>query len=147
MAISALAFSLLLQLTAAEEAFLTCTSIEESDVRLACFDRAAEPLSKVIEKRARDAEDRFGQVAPDTDDRQLDEIETAVLEVDLGQNGNVTFHLENGHVWRKLRSSGRTIRESQLGRIETAVIKKAALGSHRMTVEPLGWSFKVKRVK
>ena len=148
--LSALALGVLLaQATPVEEALLQCTAISKDKERLSCFDEAISALKQETEVRAAKQQEKaveeFG-VTVRAAEKELQELGDKVSEVRLDYNGRAIVTLENGQVWRQIQSSSRPILSVEIDRIETATIKRAALGSYRMTVEPLGRSFKVRRV-
>lgn len=148
--LNAIFLSLLLaQNLPSEDALLKCTEITSDAARLACFDEAVAGLRIEANRRAEQqkaqAVEEFGITNPN-EDEQLQEVAAAVIDVRIDRAGRAVVTLDNGQVWRQLQSGNRPVRSIDFKRMKTATIKKAALGSHRMTVEPLGRSFKVKRV-
>ncbi len=55
--------------------------------------------------------------------------------------------LDNGQIWRQLDSDTRYLRPLKEGVTYTATIKRGAVGSFRMTVEPTGQTIRVRRIK
>lgn len=146
-----LATTLLIQGSISEQALLDCAEIDNKNKRLACFDDAVGPLREAInqreELRAQQAIDDFGRAAPKPEVEALEELELAVTEARLNRAGDLVVTLENGQVWRQSSSNGQPIRNLHLKKVKSVIISKAAMQSHRMRVEPLGRSFKAKRVR
>ena len=146
-----LAASLMLQGSVSEQALLECAEIDNNSKRLACFDQTVGPLRKAIdereEKRAQQAVEDFGRAVAKPEVEALDKLEVAVTEARLNRSGELVVTLDNGQVWRQTSSNGIAIRQLHLKKVKTVVISRAAMQSHRMRVEPLGRSFKAKRVR
>ena len=94
----------------------------------------------------KDMDGRFGlprkpQRSTDSDDEQ--ELSARIIRFNRNQNGNYTFYLDNGQVWRE--TSGSTL---QFTRKQANIrIKKGAIGGYRMIVEGMAGTGRVKRVK
>ena len=84
---------------------------------------------------------RKPQRSTDSDDEQ--ELSARIIRFNRNQNGNYTFYLDNGQVWRE--TSGSTL---QFTRKQANIrIKKGAIGGYRMIVEGMAGTGRVKRVK
>lgn len=154
---------------------LACRGVEDDARRLACLDEAAASLATAVsgsQASAAAAEDRsanFGFIrrepvraeeefgaedlpkqaaAVDKKDenRDIRELRAKVLESGANPFGKAVLVLDNGQVWRQLDSDNVRLRIPR-GVEATAIIKKSALGGYRMTVEPLGRTIRVKRIK
>ena len=145
------AISLAAQPTEAEAAVLACTQVADDRARLACFDAAVRTLEVAAEEKEERAAEAavaaFGKQERASGRETLEELTLAVTDVSLDRNGVATFTLENGQIWRQTSRSSQPIHSGQMSHIETATITSAAMGSHRMRLEPLGRSFKVKRIQ
>jgi hypothetical protein len=155
-----------------EAAVRRCSSVDDSEERLACFDAAAasledrtaeelssarterqprivpqprpEPASRPAPAPRAAPEESFGKAAVPAN--EPDAITSRIVEARLDRADKVILQLENGQVWYQVSGDRTRLREVQLGRAESVVIEKAALGSFRVTIEPLGRSFKARRV-
>ncbi|GAB4533747.1 MAG: hypothetical protein Kow00133_21470 [Amphiplicatus sp.] len=155
---------------------LACRSIEDDAQRLACLDEAAAGLAAAVSGAQASAapaedpaatfgfnrqepvrtEDEFGAedlpkqaaapVEKEEEGRDIRELRARVLESGANPFGKAILVLENGQVWRQLDSDNVRLRIPR-GVAATAIIKKSALGGYRMTVEPLGRTIRVRRVK
>lgn len=74
-------------------------------------------------------------------------ITVAVQSVELNGRGKATVTLADGQVWRQLNSDSVTVSRGRARRAEMATIKRGALGSYRMTIEPSGRTIRVKRLR
>ena len=72
-------------------------------------------------------------------------FEGAIASVAFDPYGDAIVTLADGQVWRQLRSDSRKLRERDAEAAERVVVKRGAFGSHRMTVEPLGRTIRVRR--
>lgn len=80
------------------------------------------------------------------DDRK-EPLIVAIQSVELNGRGKATVTLSDGQVWRQLNSDSVTISRGRAKRAESATIKRGALGSYRMTIEPSGRTIRVKRLR
>ncbi|MCI5045225.1 MAG: hypothetical protein MRY72_11055 [Aquisalinus sp.] len=55
--------------------------------------------------------------------------------------------LDNGQVWQQVDGDRRYLRKLRDGVQYTAIIERAALGSYRMKIEPMGQIIRVRRIK
>lgn len=113
-------------------------SLAAAQARAADAERRAQEAEAALaaaEQRADSAERRAGP-----ERRSFDE---KVDALGFGADRTLIIRLEDGTVWRQIRDD-RQVRESDLQRIERAYVTPAALGSWRMTLEPLGRSIKVR---
>ena len=85
-------------------------------------------------------------MAPEGTGLPRDEPITA-LDFDAYDTARVT--LANGQVWQQLSAEGVVLRPTgrQADAGLRATVRRAALGSHRMTVEPLGTTIRVRRAR
>lgn len=90
-----------------------CASLAAPAARLACYDEAFPLLPEVAEAAARRARDEFGLVRlPESpgdaesaiDQQGLEQVESRVLRVDRGRDGQRIVILENGQVWAQTGS-------------------------------------------
>lgn len=151
------------------DAVYACIDIEPDGDRLACYDDAvgrlkiAEDTGEIatvsrteVEQVRREA---FGFSLPslpafawrgdDSDDgdskaEKIDTVTLAVSEIERLQTGRLFITLENGQVWRQ--TDGPRVTYSASRGVESAEIKRAALGSYRMKLDG-GRAFRVKRVE
>lgn len=155
---------------------IACREIDEPLERLACLDKAAETLAftriireeEVAEKKreqrenfglaksdvdkAPDTVENFGseaivEVRRDRDDKKLKSIESKVVEIRINKLGKVTLTLENGQVWRQLRSDNKTLRLPRSEQLYTARIKRSIVGNYMLTVPELKRTIRVSRVE
>ena len=158
------------------EAFLRCTGIEEDAARLACFDRTAAMTSNEAavlspaptpesarppapQTAPRAALPPAPAAAPEPERaralfglRRRERVEpesltAAVAELELNRAGKLTVTLADGQVWRQLSGDVTSIRLRSEMEPQTATIRQAAMGSYRMTIEPMGRTIRVKRVE
>lgn len=142
-----------------------CASIVGDAERLACYDEtvsrfeAAEKAGEVttISKSEVEelAQDSFGFSVPSLprivmpkfggDQGGLpDEVELAVASVERTRYQKLRVTLENGQVWEQ--TDGKRIQYSQRIGVDSAVVKRAALGSYKMKLDG-GPAFRVARLK
>ena len=164
-------------LTAQDGAFLRCAGIADDAERLACFDRAAAMVetrgesaaapvlgpalppetapppapatapAAALPPPAADPEPerrRFGlpQRRAEPDSQTL-----GVAELSLDRAGKLVVTLADGQVWRQIGGDTTAVRLPRAGTEQTATVRRAALGSYRMRIEPLGRTVRVKRVE
>lgn len=155
---------------ASTDAVYACADISDDIERLACYDTAVGRL-KVAEEagevttisRAEIEEvqrDSFGFSIPslpkiampkfgggDKDGKpafeEFNEISAGVTRVRKDSSGKLLVQLDNGQTWRQSDSRRVYLRG---GEADSAVIKKAALGSFRMKLDG-GTAFRVERTK
>jgi len=140
------------------DAALQCRDVVSADARLACFDAAyatqEKPSSSALEtaivapaasaasapppavKSA--TEEQFG--LPQS---QIETLTSVITSVDKDAVGRLTFHLENGQTWKQIE----TRRFRITGDRPVAVIKHAALGSFKLSVEGEARATRVKRLQ
>ena len=115
-------------------------------------ERPEKPKSE--KERRKMAISLFG--APEPKEDFLDEINSEITEFSLNSNGTLRLTLANGHVWQQLAGDKNKLHNPYSGfkpkplkeeKFQTVRIKREALGSFRMYVEPLGESMKAKRLK
>ncbi len=88
------------------------------------------------------AESYFG-LPPEADGRErVDQIEASIVELSLTSSGKFAFELSNGQVWRQTTTSSMRLAEG-----DVVVIRRGALGSHKLTKADTKRSMKVKRVR
>ena len=75
------------------------------------------------------------------------QFEASVSDIAFAPRGEAIVTLADGQVWRQLSSDDRSLRERDAERAERAVIKRGALGSYRMTIEPSGRTIRVRRAE
>ena len=161
---SLLAALLVQQQTPAEAAMRDCLG-KPDPARLACFDAAAAmltpvaaptPVEAALPPAPAPAPVAAAPEAPSApaadfglpERRDAPEAVTAdVASVELGRYGKATITLADGQVWRQIGSDSTTLSRGQARRAERVTIKRAALGSYRMTVEPGGRTVRVRRAE
>lgn len=142
-----------------------CSSISSDAERLACYDEAvsrfrdAETSGEVTTIRRSDLvklnRDSFGLSLPSIprnilprfgngDSSELDVIVEPVEKVERLRYDNLRIVLENGQIWEQTDSKQININKRQ--GVESAEIKRAALGSFKMQLDG-GRSFRAKRIK
>ena len=136
------------------QALQACIAERDDSRRLACFDRAVQPLAQgggVIVSPAMTRQQRFGfsgELARKTRDasgetaqelREIDAVVTAVAQRGYGQ---ISVTLDNGQVWSQ-KAAGQFFRVKVGDRV---TVKAAALGSF-LLVDTEGRSIRVGRVK
>jgi hypothetical protein len=151
-----------------------CATIVADSDRLACYDKLATGVSREAaeavkarqaaaaeaekarkaaeEAAARQAEEAaaarkvksFGaeQAGLGDDDAKLDELTAAVVEAYTDKYGNYLLHLDNGQMWKQLDGRLMTMRSG-----DQIKLKRAALGSYRLTVVRQKRTVSVKRLK
>ena len=170
-----LALAAALVLSAQDSPFLRCAGIADDAERLACFDRTAAmvatqgdpvlssgtpaetapppapstaPAAALPPSPAADPAPaprrRFG--LPERR-QEPDSQSLAVAELSLDRAGKLVVTLADGQVWRQLSGDTTDVRLPREGAAQTATVRRAALGSYRMTIEPLGRTVRVKRVE
>ena len=147
------------------DAAYACVAIEDDLDRLACYDaaigqlKAAEDAGEVTVVTREDIEaaeqDSFGlaerpapavpaavreQNRPDP----ITSIHASVTAIRRNLEGNLVVTLDNGQIWRQTDTARVTYSERR--GVETAEVKRAALGSFRMKLDG-GRPFRVKRVQ
>jgi len=142
------------------DAALKCLDVASAGERLACFDAAyavpenaptasadaptAAPAAAVAVASTPDAavkiatEEEFG--LPQS---QAEMLTSMITSVDKDAVGRMTFHLENGQVWKQIETKRFSVNEDR----PVAVIKHGALGSFKLTVEGGSRSTRVKRIQ
>ncbi|MGH1422437.1 MAG: hypothetical protein ACRBEQ_11525 [Hyphomonas sp.] len=140
------------------DAIFACTTLADDAERLACFDqnvskfKAAEDAGDVQtftkEDVARERKRNFGFAVPSfnfgkdvNEDDGLEKLVVNVVSIDQDPYKKVTITLENGQIWKQTDS-----RRISTRNVETAEIRKAALGSFKIKLDG-GSAFKAKRVK
>ena len=118
-----------------------CIAIESDAERLSCYDEA---LGRSPEKIEAAVIEDFGN--PAEKPVGPDEIVLDVKEVKVNRSGTATVFLTNGQVWQQLDSDRVELFISKKTPALTATIKKAALGSYRMRIEPIGRTIRVRRI-
>ena len=147
------------------QAIYACAEIADDMERLACYDdsvgrlEAAEAAGEVTTISKAEVEeierDSFGFSLPSIarnviprlgngDQEALEEVEVAVTSVRRLAYKNLLVTLENGQVWEQTDSQ--RVNYSKKRGVESAVIKKASLGSYKMKLDG-GRAFRAKRVK
>jgi hypothetical protein len=130
------------------KALKACSSIRTDGERLACYDKAAQSVTKaqetgeviIIDKQSARAARRqaFGLELPTLSilDRGADKAETETLQAKVkaaraDAQGGLVVTLEDGAVWRQIddRTLGKPPKPG-----ETVEIRKAAMGSYLMKV-------------
>ena len=108
---------------------------------------AAPPVPKLT------AEEKFGksrnllETAKPKADKTLKTISSKIQSAQFTNTGKVRVTLENGQIWQQAPSDSTKIIGSRLRRQTSVVIKRAALGSFSMKIEPWGRSMKARRIK
>lgn len=140
------------------DVIFACTDLSDNAERLACFDtavskfKAAEDAGEVQtftkEDVSRERKRNFGLAIPSfnfgkdpSKDAGLDKLLVNVVSIDQDPFKKLKITLENGQVWKQTDSRRVSIRN-----IETAEIRKAALGSYKIKLDG-GSAFKAKRIK
>ena len=139
---------------------------EPDDRRLACFDaamrgRTAAPAaasvgdderaeSTAAPRRAAPERREARGAPPATPVRPAEPTglprDVAVAALDLDRYGKARITLANGQVWRQIGSDSAVLRPSRRDAEAglRASVRRAALGSHRMTIEPTGKTIRVR---
>ncbi len=81
-------------------------------------------------------------------EKTIHQISSPIKSVTYRRKTAYRIELENGQVWEQLGADSNyvKIRENS-DRNYSAVIKEAAMGSYKMTVEPMGRTIRVRRIK
>lgn len=140
---------------ASQDGVATCAKIADDRERLSCYDAAvgrmapvrAEPLAPLDPSAPATTPEgvaRFGLLdRPD----EPEAVTGVVASLEFDGDGRATVTLTDGQVWRQLASDRvKIVRRSGFGE-QTAIVKKAALGSFRMSLEPLGMTIRVRRLE
>jgi len=146
-----------------------CVTLSDASARLACFDAVhktpsairfpqeskpqitAPQSSNVIKPPAKAAapvltdEEQFGLIT--VPGERIKTISSNIKSAILTPRGKLRVTLENGQIWQQASSDSNKIYSSQLKRQTSVVIKRAALGSFFLKIEPAGRSMKAKRIK
>ncbi|NHK28387.1 hypothetical protein FF098_010765 [Parvularcula flava] len=77
----------------------------------------------------------------------IEELVQPILAYRVLPLGNVRVVLENGQVWEQLESDDRRLQRIDDQFVQEANIRRGAMGSYFMKVEPLGDNIRVKRVQ
>lgn len=137
-----------------------CAQLPDDAARLQCYDaavgrlRQAETQGQVVavdRERAQELErDSFGFNLPSLSrimprleggDREIDDVQMTVARVSANPLGYHTFTMENGQVWVQVEpDSARNVRAG-----DTVTIRRAALGSFRLTSSRGGAGHRVRR--
>lgn len=152
-----------------EDQLSACMSIPTDQARLTCFETIAQNTktteapatalkqieSKEVKQRRRFGltrtprpvrrEQDFGARAPE--DTGITTISAQITDVKLAFKTANRIELDNGQIWQQLSSDSTRVKTFRSNTTYTATIKKAALGSFRMTIEPMGRTIRVKRLK
>ena len=148
------------QPSSATDELARCAGIAADTARLACFDALARGLRQRSDAGAETTEpagEPASAPAPQLEDEDAfgaellggrealgpDEIESRLIGEFTGWQGNTTFPLENGQVWRQAEG-GRLVFRSAAPLI---TIRRGAFGTYRLTVEGLNRSVRVRRVE
>ncbi len=110
--------------------------------RLIFGDQAPEAEINVNTKA--DALESFGILR---DEGALQELNDGVTSLSLRADGIAIIVLDNGQVWRQISSDSTRLRLKRKPIDYQATIKKGAVGSFRMRIEPLGRTIRVRRIK
>ena len=108
---------------------------------------AAPPVPKLT------AEEKFGksrnllETAKPKADKTLKTISSKIQSAQFTNTGKVRVTLENGQIWQQAPSDNTKIISYRLRQQTSVVIKRAALGSFSMKIEPWGRSMKARRIK
>lgn len=136
-----------------------CRQIAAADARLSCYDAAVAAFDTaeakgdivVVDREQARAVRRqaFGFQLPslslfDRGDKpeEIDEVRLAIVSAARDGGGKWTLTLEGGQVWRQI-DTGELSRNPKPGM--TATIKKAALGSYKLTVAGGAMAIRVRR--
>ncbi len=147
------------------QAIYACAEIADDMERLACYDdsvgrlEAAEAAGEVTTISKAEVEeierDSFGFSLPsiarnvlpkfgNDEGEKLQEVVFAVDSISRRSNDKIRITLENGQIWDQ--SDDKWVFYSKKRGVESAEIKRAALGSFKMKLDG-GKAFRVKRVK
>ena len=147
------------------EAIYACAEISDNVERLACFDetvgtfQAAEKAGEVTTISRAEVEElekeSFGFSIPslpknvlpkfgNSDKDQVEKVEFAVTKIQRVQNDKLRVTLENGQIWQQ--TDDRRITYSRKLGVESAEIKRAALGSFKMKLDG-GRAFRARRIQ
>lgn len=77
----------------------------------------------------------------------IEELTQPIIAYRVLPLGNVRVVLENGQVWEQLQSDDRRLQRVDDQFVQNAEIRRGAMGSYFMKVQPLGDNIRVKRVK
>lgn len=142
-----------------------CAGIESDSDRLACYDAAVGRLKeaetagevKVVTREQVEAvqKDSFGFSIPSLpsfsfgggngeNDKALESVEFGVERIRETAYGKLIVTLENDQVWEQIDS--KDVYYSKRKGVESAEVKRAALGSFRMKLDG-GAAFRVKRIQ
>ncbi len=142
----------------------TCSELTDGGERLACFDAIAEPLADTTTDPEPAAEATaaseisaptneresaagrgldFGLPAPAVEEAQPDEITSRHVGEFRGWSGNTAFSLENGQVWRQVRTG----RMHWVADSPMITIRRTAIGTYWLGVEGINAQVRVRRVE
>jgi len=143
----------------------SCKKIISPSERLACFDDVHNTADDIRFSGAKDNAETIGTVTPQlTPEERFGKpaaqrkkeksglpqtLNTLSAEIEASgytRNGNVRITLTNGQIWQQLNSDDTRVTPSRLRRQKSITIKRGALGSFIMKIEPWGRSMKVKRI-
>lgn len=129
---------------AAQEHPLECARLADPAARLGCYDRLFPVPAEVVEAAARRAEESYGLERAagslQSGRSELEQLESRVVDVDHGRNGQRTFKLENGQTWVQVEA--RVGGHVQVGQVVS--LRKAILGGYQL-VTPAGVALRVRR--
>ncbi|MEM7739317.1 MAG: hypothetical protein AAF225_00765 [Pseudomonadota bacterium] len=127
---------------AAQSAAATVLAAEQARIE------ALEAELLLAQQRAADAELRASRADARAKEatRGFETFTAEVREVSVSPYGKLTLQLSNGETWRQLESDSTSFNKRRTDQIQTVEVRAAALGSRRMSIEPIGKTIRVKRV-
>ena len=78
---------------------------------------------------------------------RTDSITAPIAELTLGRDKKARIVLTDGQVWRQVAGDSVSLRVPRGDQPQEATIRRAAMGSFKMRIEPLGKTIRVKRVQ
>ena len=153
---------------------LSCSQIKTNVVRLGCYDEISQKLNSATTQNSsvtsenintvqNDASTTVNSVAENLENSTVDKPEVRIVYVEKpsepteihanlvgdfkGWNPNSIFTLDNGQVWRAVRSNAKTKRLPKALSNPKVTITPSAFGSLSFRVEGVRGRLKVKRVK
>lgn len=154
-----------------QQQLLSCSKVSGDTNRLACYDRIVSTLTKekivdnkatetVIPKTVLAAPPKKMNPAPApevessqdskivySDARTIQKIEARLIGDFKGWNKYSIFKLDNGQIWRAVRSNARTKKMGAALKDPKVTITRGAIGSYDLRIEGVFGKLKVKRVK
>ena len=133
------------------QALEACSLVENDLKRLMCYDKVIKTKKQELEKspianqqtrevKPKQADDVFG--LENQVNKEIDEISSSIVALELPKIGSRTVTLENGQIWKLTDTDSFRAKIGQ-----TVIVKRAFLGSFLMKAENSNKTYRVKRLK